>query len=157
MGTITVSSETAFGQPADQVYAFVSDPRNWTKVYPGEADIAGVDRLPLQVGDTWLEGSAPAVFTWRLITAVPDQKFVFQSVGLLGHDPDIENSGFQGLMTIAYTFTSPGEGVTLFHRQMSLEVPKRAVLPEGMIAVFEPRHIDSYHDAVAQELSRSHV
>ena len=153
MGTITVSSETAFNLPPEKVYDFVSDPRNWPKVYPGSSHVTGVDTFPLQVGDEWNEGAVPNVFTWRLITSVRPTKWVFQSVGLLGHDPAVKGSGFVGLMTIAYTFSTPGDGVTLFHRQMSLEMPKRAAMPEGMTKVFEPRLIDAYHDAVARALA----
>lgn len=41
-GSIVTSSKTAFARPAEQLFAFVTDPRNWTKVYPGGAHIAGV-------------------------------------------------------------------------------------------------------------------
>lgn len=155
MGTLTVSSETAFTQSAEQVYDFVTDPRNWPKVYPGSSHITGVESLPLKVGDEWNEGAPPQVFTWRLITAVRPTKWVFQSIGLLGHDPEKPGTGFTGLMTIAYTFLTPGDGVTLFHRQMSIELPKRAALPQGMIAAFEPHRIDAYHDAVARILAET--
>ena len=155
MGTLTVSSETAFTQTPEQVYDFVTDPRNWPKAYPGSSHIVGVANLPLQVGDEWNEGAPPRVFTWRLITAARPTKWVFQSVGLLGHDPENPGTGFVGLMTVAYSFSTPGDGVTLFHRQMSMELPKRATMPEGMIAAFEPQRIDSYHDAVARLLSET--
>lgn len=148
MGVITVSSETAFTAPRATIYDFVSDPRNWPKTYPDSALIEGIDRVPLQVGDIWAESGEAANQTpakWRLITAEPGQKFAFQSVGPLpgGSAPD-----FTGLFTITYTFTEPAPGVTLFHRSMSLEMPKHETLPPDVLAVFEPRFIDAYHEAI---------
>ncbi|OSC26987.1 hypothetical protein B8W69_15005 [Mycobacterium vulneris] len=36
MGIVSTTSETAFTQSAETVYDFVTNPRNWTKTYPGQ-------------------------------------------------------------------------------------------------------------------------
>jgi Polyketide cyclase / dehydrase and lipid transport len=158
MGTLTVSSETAFSQSAEELYDFVTDPRNWMKVYPGSERIQGVETLPLQIGDTWHEGAAEVSrgrWTWRLITAVRPIRWVFQSVGGLGHNPADNSGGLEGIMTVSYSFLSPGQGVTLFHRTMSIEVAKGVPLPEGTLRSFDPKNIDAYHAAVARVLDGS--
>ncbi|MEV7342694.1 SRPBCC family protein [Streptomyces sp. NPDC093544] len=155
MGILTSSSETAFTQSPATVYDFVTDPRNWPKTYPGSTGIEGVEELPLKVGDVWSEkgqiGAEEQLFTWRLLTAVRPTKFVFQSIGLLGKHLD-GTGGWEGIMTISYTFSTPGTGVTLFHRNLSTEVPKFATIPDAILLSHAPSHIDSYHEGVGKLL-----
>ncbi|GBE63802.1 hypothetical protein MFM001_02640 [Mycobacterium sp. MFM001] len=154
MGIVTTSSETAFSHPAETVYDFVTNPANWTKTYPGSAHIGDLPQVPLKVGDTWVE-AGPAgdkLFTWHLAIAMRPQLFVFNSVGRLGHDRD-GNGGLDGRMTIEYHFTSPGQGVTLFRRTMTIEAYKDAPLPDAFFRIVNPANIDAYHAAVARELA----
>lgn len=93
--------------------------------------IAGVpEEHPLPVGDTWTEAhpDKDRIFTWQLAIAMRPKLFVFTSVGNLSHDSE-GNGGFEGRMTIAYHFSQPGEGVTLFTRTMTIEAYKDAPLP----------------------------
>ncbi|MBH0779796.1 SRPBCC family protein [Nocardia bovistercoris] len=154
MGIVQVSSETAFQNSPEEVYDFVTDPRNWVEVYPGSEMIEGVERLPLEVGDIWHEaGDSPHRYSWRLVTAHRPWRWVFQSHGALAHDRENGTGGYTGIMTVSYSFLSPGEGVTVFHRSMTLEVPKGAELPPGLIRNFDPTYIDRYHAAVKKALN----
>ncbi len=158
MGIVQVSSETAFQNKPEEIYDFVTDPRNWVKVYPGSEMIEGVEELPLKVGDIWHEaGSSPQRYSWRLITAQRPWRWVFQSYGALGHNREDGSGGSEGIMTVSYSFLSPGEGVTVFHRSMSVEVPKGTDLPPGLIRNFDPKYIDQYHAAVKKAINESDV
>lgn len=156
MGIVTTTSETAFTQSAETVYDFVTNPQNWTKTYPGSAHIANLPQLPLEVGDTWEEAGPDGdrVFTWQLAAAVRPTRFVFTSVGRLGHDRD-GNGGMEGRITVSYHFTRPGQDVTLFSRTMTIEAYKHAPLPDQLFMQANPAKIDAYHEAVARELARS--
>lgn len=156
MGIVTTSSETAFSQPPEIVYDFVTNPANWNKTYPGGPDNRNLpDHLPLRVGDTWDEAhpdpEKDRVFTWQVAMAVRPSLFVFSSVGRLGHNSQ-GDVGLEGRMTIQYHFTRPGDGVTLFTRTMTIEAYKHAPLPDGFFRMVNPAHIDAYHAAVAREL-----
>ncbi|ORW00361.1 polyketide cyclase [Mycobacterium kyorinense] len=154
MGIVTTSSETAFGHPAAAVYDFVTNPANWTKTYPGSAHIGELPQVPLKIGDTWVEAgpAADKLFTWHLAIAMRPKLFVFNSVGRLSHDRD-GNGGLEGRMTVEYHFTSPGQGVTLFRRTMTIEAYKEAPLPDMFFRIVNPANIDAYHAAVARELA----
>jgi hypothetical protein len=159
LGIVTTSSETAFRHPPETVYDFVTNPANWTKTYPGSAHITDLpDTLPLQVGDTWAETGPDSnrIFTWHLAIAVRPKLFVFNSVGRLGHDHS-GKGGLDGRMTIEYHFTTPGHGLTLFTRTMTIEAYKDAPLPDTFFQIVNPAHIDAYHGAVARELDASDV
>lgn len=159
MGIVTMSSETAFSYPPEVIYDFVADPKNWTKTYPGGPRIAGVpDELPLRVGDTWTEAhpDKDRIFTWQLAIAMRPKMFVFNSVGNLSHDSD-GNGGFQGRMTIAYHFTQPGDGITLFTRTMTVEAYKHTPLHDGFFRMVNPAYIDNYHAGITRELEALHV
>jgi hypothetical protein len=155
LGIVTTTSETAFTQSAETVYDFVTNPQNWTKTYPGSAHIANLPQLPLKVGDTWEEAGPDGdrVFTWQLAAAVRPTRFVFTSVGRLGHDRD-GNGGMDGRITVSYHFTRPGQDVTLFSRTMTIEAYKHAPLPDQLFMQANPAKIDAYHEAVARELAR---
>lgn len=155
MGIVTTSSETAFTHSPETVYDFVTNPANWPKTYPGGAHITNLpDHLPLRVGDTWDEGhpQQEKIFTWHLAIAMRPKLFVFNSVGLLGHDRE-GNSGMPGRISVQYHFTEPGQGVTLFTRTMTVEAYKDQPMPDGFFRIVNPANIDSYHAAVARELA----
>ena len=155
MGIVTTSSETAFGQSAETVYDFVTNPENWTKTYPGSAHIGGLpDRRPLQVGDTWTETGPDGaqIYTWHLAIAMRPRMWMFNSVGNLGHDAE-GNGGMPGRITVEYQFTRPGPDVTLFRRTMTIESYRDAPLPDKLFRVVNPANIDAYHAAVARELA----
>ncbi|KUI39915.1 polyketide cyclase [Mycobacterium sp. GA-1199] len=157
MGIVTTSSETAFRQPAEAIYDFVTNPANWPKTYPTSAHIGGLpDHLPLRVGDTWTETGPDGdrIFTWHLAVAARPTIWVFTSVGRLGHDRD-GNGGMEGRITVEYRFTRPGEDITLFTRTMTVEAPKHAPMPDGFFRAVNPAHIDAYHSAIARELDNS--
>jgi hypothetical protein len=155
MGSISSSSETAFTQSPEELYDFVTDPRNWPMVFPGSTGIEGVDDLPLRVGHEWNEwgvlGDYHPHFTWRLFTAIRPVKWAFQNIGRLARNAD-GTGGFEGLMTVTYTFSSPGAGVTLFHRSMVTEVAKFEPMPQPIVLLHDPSSIDAYHEAVAKAL-----
>lgn len=154
MGIVTTSSETAFNQPAETVYDFVSNPENWTTTYPGSAHVGSrALPLPLKVGDVWTEsGSNPdIVYTWHLAIAMRPKLWVFNSVGLLGHDRE-GKGGTPGRMTIEYHFTRPGKDITLFKRTMTIEAYKDTPLPDDLFRIVNPANIDKYQAAIARQL-----
>ncbi len=153
MGIVTSTSETAFTQSAETIYDFVTNPENWTKTYPGSAHIGDLPELPLRVGDTWTETGPDGdrIFTWQLAIADRPTRFVFSSVGRLGHDRD-GNGGMAGRITVSYSFTRPGQDVTLFARTMTIEARKDSPLPDRLFEQVNPARIDAYHAAVAREL-----
>ncbi|EHB53744.1 hypothetical protein MycrhDRAFT_4207 [Mycolicibacterium rhodesiae JS60] len=156
MGIVTTSSETAFSQSPETLYDFVTNPANWTKTYPGSNYVGKLDSLPLAVGDTWEEGGPDSdrIFTWHLAIAVRPKLWVFNSVGRLGHDRE-GNGGMDGRITVQYHFTTPGEGITLFTRTMTIEAPKDSPMPDGFFRIVNPANIDRYHAAIARELTTS--
>ena len=153
MGIVTTSSETALTQSAETLYDFVTNPGYWTKTYPGRNYVGKLDKLPLQVGDTWDEGGPDGerIFTWHLAIAVRPKLWVFTSVGRLGHDRH-GTGGMEGRITVEYHFTQPGEGITLFTRTMTIEAPKDSPMPDGFFRIVNPANIDRYHAAIAREL-----
>jgi len=153
LGIVTTSSETAFTQSAETLYDFVTNPGYGTKTYPGSNYVGKLDKLPLQVGDTWEEGGPDGerIFTWHLAIAVRPKLWVFTSVGRLGHDRG-GDGGMEGRITVEYHFTQPGEGVTLFTRTMTIEAPKESPMPDGFFRIVNPANIDRYHAAIAREL-----
>ncbi len=153
MGIVTTSSETLFTQSAETVYDFVTNPANWTKTYPGSAYVGKLDDLPLKVGDTWEEGGAESdrIFSWQLAMATRPRLWMFTSIGRLGHDRD-GNGGMDGRITVQYHFSSPGEGLTLFRRTMTIEAPKESPLPDKFFLIVNPANIDKYHAAIQREL-----
>jgi hypothetical protein len=154
LGIVTSSSETAFARSPEILYDFVTNPANWTKTYPGSAQIDKLpEELPLQVGDTWEESGADGeqIFTWHLAIAVRPTLWVFNSVGRLGHDRD-GNGGLEGRITVQYHFSRPGEDATLFTRTMTIEAYKHAPLPDRLFQQANPAKIDAYHAAIAKEL-----
>ncbi|HZE18443.1 MAG TPA: SRPBCC family protein [Mycobacterium sp.] len=157
MGIVTSTSETAFTQSAEAVYDFVTNPQNWTRTYPGSAHIGNLPELPLKVGDVWEEAGPDGdrIFTWQLAIADRPTRFVFTSIGRLGHDrddPGGRKSGMAGRITVSYQFTRPGQDVTLFARTMTIEAHQHAPLPDQLFAQVNPAKIDAYHAAVAREL-----
>ena len=154
MGIVTTSSETAFRQPPEAIYDFVTNPANWPKTYPTSSHIGGLpDRLPLAVGDAWTESGPDGdrIFTWHLAVATRPTLWVFTSVGRLGRDRD-GKGGMEGRITVQYHFTRPGEDITLFTRTMTIEAFKHAPLPDAFFRAVNPAHIDAYHAAIAREL-----
>lgn len=136
MGIVTTSSATAFTQPAETVYDFVTNPVNWTKTYPGSNYVGKLDELPLKVGDTWEEGGPDGerIFTWHLAMAVRPTLWMFTSVGRLGHDRE-GNGGMEGRITVQYHFTHPAPEVTLFiqdhdRRSAQTRTDARRLLPD---------------------------
>jgi hypothetical protein len=158
VGIVTTSSETAFVQSAETIYDFVTNPTNWTKAYPGKPRISKVPGLPLKVGDTWDEAhpEQDLVFTWQLAVAMRPKIWVFNSVGLLGHD-SAGNGGFEGRMTVTYHLTHPGQDITLFTRSMAIEAYRDAPIPDGFFRIVNPAHIDQYHIAIAKALAEPAV
>lgn len=166
MGIVTTTSETVFTQSPEEIYAFVTNPANWPKTYPGSMHIDGLpDELPLKVGDVWSEGGDSAeggstgLFTWHLAMAMPPRLWVFNSVGRLGHDRE-GNGGMEGRITVEYHLTRPNQeevagGVTLFRRTMTIEAPKHAPMPDDFFRIVNPANIDKYHTAIARELERA--
>jgi hypothetical protein len=154
LGIVTTSSETLFTQPAEVVYDFVTNPANWTKTYPGSNYVGKLDRLPLQVGDTWEEGGPDGdrIFTWQLAIATRPALWLFTSVGRLGHDR-AGAGGMAGRISVEYRFSRPGADVTLFKRTMTVEAPRESPMPDAFFRIVNPANIDTYHAAVARELA----
>ncbi|OBF51529.1 SRPBCC family protein [Mycolicibacterium monacense] len=152
-GIVITTSDTAYTHAPEVIYDFVTNPANWTKTYPGSSYVGRLENLPLQVGDTWEEGGPDSdrIFTWQLAMAVRPRRWVFTSVGRLGHDRD-GNGVMDGRITVEYEFTRPGADITLFRRTMTIEAPKDAPMPDGFFRIVNPANIDRYHAAVAREL-----
>lgn len=156
MGIVTTSSETAFTQPPEAIFAFVTNPANWTKTYPGSAHVRGLpEQMPLKVGDTWTEAGEDGnrIFTWQLAMAMPPRLWVFNSVGRLGHNEKGEG-GMEARITVQYQFTQPGGDITLFTRTMTIEAYKDVPLPDAFFRTVNPANIDRYHAAIARELAK---
>lgn len=154
MGIVTTTSETAFRQSPEELYAFVSNPANWALTYPGSTHIRGLpDHFPLKVGDTWTEAGADAdrIFTWQLAIAMPPRLFVFTSVGRLGHDSKSEG-GFEARITVQCQFLRLGNDVTVFSRTMTIEAYKDTPLPDDFFRPVNPANIDKYHAVIGKAL-----
>ncbi|KEQ97883.1 hypothetical protein AUEXF2481DRAFT_552426 [Aureobasidium subglaciale EXF-2481] len=156
MGRVSVESETAFAHPPDRIYDFVSNPANWGRTYKGSCGVHQHLELPLKVGDAWTEkvNLPPNTYstTWTLITAIRPRKWVFQQVNRVGMLED-GSGGVDGMVTISYTFETPGQGVTLFTRNLTIELPKGVGMPDDLLTVCcRPDGIDRYHAAVGKEL-----
>jgi hypothetical protein len=156
VGIVTTSSESAFRQSAEEVYAFVTNPSNWPKTYPSSRQVGSVPHeLPLKVGDIWTEaGPQGELYTWHLAVAMPPKLWVFNSVGRLGHDAD-GIGGWTGRITVEYHFTRPGVDISLFRRTMTIEAYKDSPLPDELFKIVNPAIIDQFHAAIARELERS--
>jgi hypothetical protein len=156
MGIVTTTSETAFTETPEEIYAFVTNPANWPKTYPTSRGIGKLQHheLPLKVGDLWTEtGPQGELYTWHLAVAMPPKLWVFNSVGKLGHD-EAGNGGLEGRITVKYHFTRPGGDITLFTRTMTIEAYKDKPLPDELFKIVNPAIIDQYHAAIARELKK---
>ena len=160
MGKFSITSETAFNYSPEVIFDFVANPENWGRTYKGSGGMkSGQDlTLPLKFGDTWTEkvDLHPNTYlsTRTLITVVRPRKFVFQQVNKVGMKED-GSGGVDGFTTISYTFEQPGQGVTLFTRNLTCELPKGVGIPDDLLTVCcRPDGIDRYHLAVEKELDK---
>lgn len=163
MGKFSITSETAFSHPAEVIFDFVTDPSNWGKTYKGSGGMHSKQAtsltLPLKFGDEWTErvDLPPNSYlsTWRLITVDRPRKFVFQQHNNIGRKED-GTGGENGFVTISYTFEPDvGQGVTLFTRNLTCELPKGVGIPDDLLTVCcRPDGIDRYHASVEKELDR---
>ncbi|KAF2486136.1 hypothetical protein BDY17DRAFT_307686 [Neohortaea acidophila] len=160
MGNFSITSETVFAHPAERVYDFVSNPGNWGRTYKGSGGMHEGSKhlkLPLQIGDTWMEkvDLPPNTYhsEWTLITARRPTKFVFQQINKVGVNAD-GSGGVEGITTISYTFEpNIGHGMTLFTRNLTTELPKGVDIPDDLLTVCcRPGGIDRYHAAIEKEL-----
>lgn len=64
------------------------------------------------------------------------------------------SGGIDGITTISYTFEpNIGEGMTLFTRNLTCELPKGVGIPDDLLTVCcRPDGIDRYHEAIKKEL-----
>jgi hypothetical protein len=157
MGIVTTTSERVFTQSPETVYDFVTNPENWPITYPSSTHVGKRPPLPLKVGDTWQESGRDAarVYTWHCAIAMRPKMFVFNSVGLLGHDHE-GNGGIEARMTVSYHFSVPAEGGgTLFSRTMTVEAYRHNPLPDDFFRTVNPAHIDQYQEAIARELDKA--
>lgn len=160
MGRVSVESETAFAHPAEVIYDFVTNPANWGRTYKGSGGVHQDLKLPLQVGDTWEEkvDLPPNLYVskWTLITALRPRKWVFQQINDVGKHED-GRAGVGGITTISYTFENPGQGVTLFTRNLTIELPKGVGIPDDLLTVCcRPDGIGRYHAAIEKELDKEY-
>ena len=163
MGNFSITSETTFSHPPEVIYDFVSNPGNWGRTYKGSGGMHEGSKhltLPLKFGDTWTErveldtphGHNIYLSTWTLITAIRPRKWVFQQIDKIGMKED-GSGGHDGITTISYTFEQPGQGVTLFTRNLHCELPKGVDIPDDLLTVkCRPGGIDRYHAAIEKEL-----
>ena len=155
MGKFSITSETAFAYPPEVIFDFVANPANWGRTYKGSGGVHQHLTLPLKFGDTWTEkvDLPPNTYlsTWTLITVVRPKKFVFQQVNKIGMR-EHGSGGHDGFTTISYTFEQPGQGVTLFTRNLTCELPKGVDIPDDLLTVkCRPGGIDRYHQRVEEE------
>ena len=162
MGIMTVTSETAFNYPAEVIYDFVSNPENWGRTYKGSGGVREGEKLelPLKVGDEWTEKVNLEHNTyhskWVLVTAVRPKKWIFHQVNKTGAKAD-GTGGVDSHCTISYTFSQPGQGVTLFSRTLTCEIQKGDSVPDDLLTVMaRPDGIDRYHAEIEKLLDKEH-
>ena len=81
---------------------------------------------------------------------------MFQQINGIGAHVD-GKGGIDGIATISYTFESPGQGVTLFTRNLTCELAKGVGIPDDLLTVCcRPDGIDRYHASIEKELDKMH-
>lgn len=156
MGVFTAGGETVLDATPEEVYDFISDPRNWPRVFRGSADISTSVEIPLGIGDTFTEvvevgGSFSCRSTWSVITAVRPRTFAYQQVDDLGASAD-GTGGVDGITTITYTLTPVGAG-THFHRVLRCELPRGVTIPEPLLlARATTANIEHFQEGVEREI-----
>ena len=156
MGVFTASGETRLDATPEETYDFISDPRNWPKLFRGSADISTSVAIPLGVGDSFTEvaevGDLSLRSTWTVITAVRGRVFAYQQVDDLGADGD-GRGGVDGITTITYTLT-PVDGGTMFHRVLRCELPRGVRIPEPLlVARATTANIEHFQENVGREIA----
>ncbi|KAL4805223.1 hypothetical protein BDV18DRAFT_142180 [Aspergillus unguis] len=161
MGRVSVTSETTFNYPAEVIYDYVTNPENWGKTYKGSGGLKENEHLelPLKFGDVFTEKVVLENNTyhskWTLITAIRPRRWVFQQVDDIGKRAD-GTGGVKGTCTISYSFESTGHGVTLFTRNLTLDLPKGVRMPDDLLTVCaRPDGIDRYHAAIEEQLDKA--
>ncbi|NMO88258.1 SRPBCC family protein [Actinomycetospora sp. TBRC 11914] len=157
MGVFTASGETLLDATPEETYDFISDPRNWPKLFRGSADISTSVEIPLGVGDSFTEvvevGELSLRSTWTVITAVRGRVFAYQQVDDLGADGDGQG-GVDGITTITYTLT-PVDGGTMFHRVLRCELPRGVSIPVPLlVARATTANIEHFQENVGREIAR---
>ncbi|CAK3847221.1 Hypothetical predicted protein [Lecanosticta acicola] len=164
MGRFSITSETAFSHPPEVVYDFAANPNNWGRTYKGSGGMHKDVKVPVEFGDVWTEkvDLPPNTYysTWTCIRKERPWSFVIQQQNHIGAtEPDV--GGCDGFTTISYTFEKVGEGVTLFTRNLTCELPRGTAIPDDLLTVSltvccRPQGIEKYHDSIKDELDQKH-
>ena len=156
MATVTLVSESAFTQSAEEVYDFVSNPANWVKTYPGSTHEEGLpENKALKVGDTWTEtGPSGDHYSWKVSMTNRPTLWVCETTDRMGHDGS-GKGGFEGRIEIRYRFSQPTEGVTIFQRTYITETyPGTPPLPDIFYTSQNPKHAEVYFAGIRRELEK---
>ncbi|EMC95534.1 hypothetical protein BAUCODRAFT_493068 [Baudoinia panamericana UAMH 10762] len=178
MGRFSIISETAFSQPRDVVFDYACDPNNsgsyiqriWRHEPPGEGtnrtwtDVDGsmalkcVPTVRSALTDTFQRVELPDntyLSTWMAITVERPWRFAIQQQNNIAMKED-GTGGLPGITHITYTFEDVGEGVTLFTRNLTCELPRGVSLPDDLLTVCcRPQGIEKYHDAIKAQLTEN--
>jgi hypothetical protein len=93
--------------------------------------------------------------TWRAITVEKPWRFAIQQQNDVGMKED-GTGGVKGITTITYTLEDVGEGVTLFTRNLTCELPRGVSIPDDLLTVCcRPSGIEKYHDEIKKQLGSS--
>lgn len=117
-------------------------------------------KTPVEFGDVWTENVdlPPNTYysTWTCIRKERPWQFVIQQQNHIAAKSPNEG-GFNGFTTISYVFEDVGEGVTLFTRNLTCELPRGVGIPDDLLTVCcRPDGIERYHDAIKKELDEKH-
>jgi hypothetical protein len=94
--------------------------------------------------------------TWTAITVEKPWRFAIQQQNDVAMKED-GTGGVKGITTITYTFEEVGEGITLFTRNLTCELPRGVSIPDDLLTVCcRPSGIEKYHDMIKEELNKNH-
>jgi hypothetical protein len=141
MGKFSITSETALSHPAEAVFDFVTDPSNWGKPYVRQQrhapQTSNLPHPPPKIRRRMDRACRTPAKHLPLHLAphnrrLPSQVRFFQQHNNVGQKED-GTGGERGVCTISCTFEPDvGQGVTLFTRNLTCELPKGVGIPDDL-------------------------
>lgn len=166
MGVSVATSTSLLHFTPEQVYDFITNPVNWNKTYASSAGMQQNLKIPLQIGDTWVEtvslSNNKYYAKWELKMAIKPFKWVFLQTDGIGATNDSCTDGHAGTTEIAYhlektDISADGKTIPgcLFRRSLTLDLPRGTSIPDDLLAVcMKTAGIEGYRDGVARELAK---